>query len=251
MGKITEFPSDDLTVDAAKKISQHLLRTSTRDSARRTLQQLGAACKWAVERGELGSNPFEHLQLKKDQKRTVIDPFSEKEKNLIIAEFKRNPHHQHYANYVEFLFLTGCRISEAIGLRWGDIQTDSIKLWSPVVEGSRMESLKTGDLRFFPINSQLQSLTTRIGRGGDEDSVFLSEDGAIINAGNFLRRHWKPALVGLNIRYRKAQNTRHTFATLCLIKGISPALVAQWIGDSIATLMKYYAGFIPANVPIL
>lgn len=151
----------------------------------------------------------------------------------------------------EFLFLTGCRISEAIGLRWGDIQRDSIKLWSPVVEGDRMESLKTGDLRFFPINSQLQSLTTRIGRGGDEDSVFLSEDGAIVNAGNFLKRHWKPALEGLNIRYRKAQNTRHTFATLCLIKGISPALVAQWIGDSIATLMKYYAGFIPGQVPKL
>jgi len=53
--------------------------------------------------------------------------------------------------------MTGCRPSEAIGLTWGDIQREHIKLWSPVVEGDRMDSLKNGDIRFFPLttNSEL------------------------------------------------------------------------------------------------
>lgn len=249
--KIEDFPTDGLTNDAARQISQHLLRTYTRDSARRALQQLGAACKWAIAHGELENNPFENLQLKKKKKRPRIDPFSEQEKKQIIAGFQDDPKHQHYAQYVEFLFLSGCRISEVVGLRWADIEPDRIRLWSPVVERQRNDSLKTGDIRFFPINSQLQDLIDRIGRRGESDSVFSSEQGALVDAGNFLRRHWKPVLEGLRIRYRKAQNTRHTFATSCLAKGVPPVKVAQLIGDNLSTLMRHYAGFIPGHVPEL
>lgn len=228
-----------------------MLLTGSEDSARRTIQQLNAACNWALDRGEIQSNPFGCLQIKVKKKKPRIDPFSSDERDRIIREFERNPHHQHYANYVKFLFLTGCRPSEAIGLTWGDIQGASIKLWSPVVEGDRLDSLKNGDIRFFPINHQLRALLDQVGHREPHQPVFLSIEGAIVNGRNFLERHWKPVLEILKIRYRKAYNTRHTFVTICLIKGEKPETVARWIGDNPITMMKYYAGFIPADVPIL
>ena len=249
--KIKDFPTDDLTLDAARLISQHLLRTYTKDSARRALQQLGAACKWAIAYGELDVNPFEYLQFKKKQKRPPIDPFSAQERKQIIAGFQGDPDRRHYAQYVEFLFLSGCRISEVVGLRWADIEPGRIRLWSPVVEGQRNDSLKTGNIRFFPINSQLQDLIDRIGRRGDGNSVFTSKQGSLVDPRNFRERHWKPVLKDSRIRYRKVQNTRHTFVTSCLAKGVPPVKVAQWIGDSLSTLMRHYAGFLPGHIPEL
>lgn len=249
--KIPSFPRSDISADAAKVISQYLLKKFSWDSARRALQQLGAACKWARDRGELEENPFEAVQLKPQKKRPKVDPFSERERDLILAEFDRNPAHKHYVNFVRFLFFTGCRTSEAVGLRWGDVEKDFLKFCSPVVEGVRLDSTKTGEVRLFPVNSQLGELLDSIRPAQPEmDSpVFTSKDGSLVSPNNFLRRHWKPALANLRIPYRPQYNTRHTFTTLCLAKGESPARVAQWIGDSVPTLMRYYAGFISGDIP--
>jgi len=51
-------------------------------------------------------------------------PFSQNEIQKIIAAFRDDPHYRHYADYVQFLFATGCRTSEAIGLRWGHLTDD-------------------------------------------------------------------------------------------------------------------------------
>ncbi|MCT7965185.1 site-specific integrase [Laspinema sp. D1] len=249
--KIPDFPRSDISPEAAKAISQYLLRSFSRDSARRALQQLGAACNWAVERGELEANPFDALQLKPQKKRPKVDPFSEKERDRIIAEFERDPIHRHYAGFVRFLFLTGCRTSEAVGLRWGDCDREFIKFCSPVVEGIRLNSTKTGEVRRFPINSQLRELLESIRPDGVESDrpVFTSKSGDLVSPNNFLRRHWKPVLEKVAIAYRPQYNTRHSFATFCLTQGESPARVAQWIGDSVPTLMRYYAGYISGEIP--
>ncbi|MCT7962343.1 site-specific integrase [Laspinema sp. D1] len=198
-------------------------------------------------------NPFEALQIKPQKKRPKVDPFSESERDRIIAEFERDPNHRHYAGFVKFLFLTGCRTSEAVGLRWGDCDREFIKFCSPVVEGIRLNSTKTGEVRWFPINSQLRELLESIKPVETECDlpVFSSKSGDLILPNNFLRRHWKPVLENLKVPYRPQYNTRHSFATLCLSKGENPAKVAQWIGDSVPTLMRYYAGFIEGTVPTL
>ena len=249
--KIPDFPRSDISPESAKAISQYLLRSFSRDSARRALQQLGAACNWAVERGELEANPFENLQLKPQKKRPKVDPFSEAERDRIIGEFERDSIHRHYAGFVKFLFLTGCRTSEAVGLRWGDVEIGFIKFCSPVVEGIRLNSTKTGEVRRFPVNFQLKNLLESIRpvEAEGDRPVFTSKSGDLVSPNNFLRRHWKPVLENLRIPYRSQYNTRHTFATSCLAKGESPARVAQWIGDSVPTLMRYYAGSISGEIP--
>src|SRR5262249_58089302 len=48
-----------------------------------------------------------------------IDPFSDEERDQILGWFLHN--RQHYHAFVYFRFWTGTRPSEAIGLRWDDV----------------------------------------------------------------------------------------------------------------------------------
>ena len=62
-----------------------------------------------------------------------VNPFSKEERDLfelpargrIIQMFESDPHYKHYASYVRFLFFTGARPSEVIGLQWKQI-TESV-----------------------------------------------------------------------------------------------------------------------------
>ncbi len=45
-------------------------------------------------------------------------PFTSEEIKAIIQGFEQDRYYSHYAGFVEFLFGTGCRTGEAIGLCW-------------------------------------------------------------------------------------------------------------------------------------
>jgi integrase len=44
----------------------------------------------------------------------------------------------------------------------------------------------------------------------------------------------------LGIRYRPPYNARHTYATMCLMAGMMPALIANQLGHSIQILLTRY-----------
>lgn len=82
---------------------------------------MNACCDWDVRNNLISENPFEEIlkdfrTLKDDS--SQIDSFSEKEMNMIIKAFEEHPTRSHYAPFVKFLFWTGCRTDEAIGLKW-------------------------------------------------------------------------------------------------------------------------------------
>jgi hypothetical protein len=45
-----------------------------------------------------------------------VNPFSKQERDLIIQTFASDRYYSYYTLYVQFLFFTGCRPSEAIAL---------------------------------------------------------------------------------------------------------------------------------------
>ncbi len=47
---------------------------------------------------------------------------------------------------------------------------------------------------------------------------------------------------GLVERYRPQYQTRHTFITICVEDGKSPAQVAKWVGNSAEIIMRHYCG---------
>lgn len=47
-----------------------------------------------------------------------IDPFNRAEIAAIVQGFEADRYFKHYTPFVKFLFMTGCRTSEAVGLQW-------------------------------------------------------------------------------------------------------------------------------------
>ena len=59
-----------------------------------------------------------------------------------------------------------------------------------------------------------------------------------------MERFWRPALKLCGIRHRDARQTRHTFATLCLLAGMEAPYVAQQMGNSPEMFYRVYSKWI-------
>jgi len=243
---INSLPSQRLR--DASTIRKYLINTLTPASAKKVLMYLSACCQWALDEEIILHNPFQKLPKVEEKKSASrINPFSKAEMNQIISAFEAHPQFKHYAPFVRFLFLTGCRTSEAIGLQWKHISPDldTITFSEALVAGKR-KGTKTGGVRKFPVNESLRSLLNDIRppSPNPENLVFTSQMGTPIDAHNFLNRAWKTIMSSLPIVYRPQYNTRHTFVSLCLESGVQVTQVAQWVGNSSKTIWQHYAGIV-------
>ena len=224
------------------------------DSAKRVMMHLSACCKWAKKSSLTDSDPFygmaSEIKLKKVGNEEIeIDPFSRKERDCIIAAFKDNRYYKRYAPLVEFLFFTGCRPSEALGLQWKHINSSFINFEQAVIYSGRgglvlKEGLKTQKSRKFPINAQLAKLLEQIKpeQVSPDTLVFPSPDGKFIDWHNFTNRAWKSVLSNLmEIEYRNPYQTRHTFCSLCREADIASLQIAKWVGNSASMIDRVYA----------
>lgn len=241
---IADFPSQRLT--DARRIRNHLTEKFSGETAKKILMYVRACCDWAVDEGLIVSNPFKNLKAETRRRAKTINPFTKDEVDLILAAFQEHSKYCHYLSFVEFLFFTGCRTSEAIGLQWKHVSPDlkTITFSEALVLKNRKET-KTGTIRKFPVNCQLRSVLARA--KGDrqakpDDLVFLSPTGVAIDSHNFLNRVWKPLLQSVGLDYRSQYTTRHTFITHCLESGVAVQQVADWVGNSSQTIWKHYAG---------
>ncbi len=106
---------------------------------KRLLTRINACCKWALESGLIDQNPFQGMasQIKLPKSATSddfdIDPFTKPEQQTIVTAFESHRTYKRFAPLVRFLLLTGCRPSEAIGLRWKHIRSTHIHFTEPVV----------------------------------------------------------------------------------------------------------------------
>ncbi|MCC3405391.1 MAG: site-specific integrase [Microcoleus sp. PH2017_10_PVI_O_A] len=207
--------------------------------------QINACCAWAAEFGLIEANPFEKIKIKARKPPADIQPFTEEERDRIIDAFRQTEEFQ--APLIEFLFLTGCRPSEAIALRWKHIDTNlsQITFCEAFVYGVAKDT-KTSKSRIFPINPKLRSLLSSIKpvAADSESLVFPSKTGLIADEHNLANRQWKPILEILGIRQRPLYNCRHTFISTCLAKGVQVRQVALWVGNSPRTIWEHYAGLI-------
>ncbi|MBW4553861.1 MAG: site-specific integrase [Aphanocapsa sp. GSE-SYN-MK-11-07L] len=249
----TQLPTRSL--DEAIQIRDWVVAHKPADAAKRLITQFSSCCDWATKSGLIDANPFtgmaKELKLPKNGEKEEIDPFSHQERDLIIEAFEASQYYRHYVPFVNFLFKTGCRPSEAIALQWKHISADNrliIFEQSAVISERGIvtrKGLKTQESRKFPCNASLQTLLASI---KPEDSaphslVFPSPDGKLIDFHNFRNRAWKTILGSLpQIRYRKPYQTRHTFITLALDNGLDAKDVARLVGNSPEIIYKHYAG---------
>ncbi len=106
------------------------------------------------------TNPWQDLQKQvREAPKQPPKPFTKDEVRAILAAFKTHLQYKHYADFVEFMFLTGVRTAEAIGLRWQHISEDFASVWigESLSRGVR-KSTKTNKARYIPLNDKLKTL---------------------------------------------------------------------------------------------
>jgi integrase len=240
------------SIEQGLKVRDHLLSKYPRDYVARILCHLESAVRWAIRSDliDLAKNPYEGLgqDLKSRHRPPKPRAMSGTEKDLILEKFRSHRDYAHYYPFVCFLFLTGCRPSEAIGLRWQDISADrtAITFGGSIVrignKPLRMEGSKTNRIRSFPVNAALKSLLDSIYDPNSDaaDLVFRSRRGKILNYINFCRRAWA-SIAGSILNWDSTPyNARDTFITEQIAAGIPPTVIAKWVDNSVRMIESRY-----------
>lgn len=168
------------------------------------------------------------------------DPFSQKEAQLIIDAAS-----DRFKDFFEFMFYSGLRIGEAMGLGWEsiDFNTKYMRIHETQTNGMRLDSTKTYREREVYLHPRALAALTRqkphtLLMG---DRVFMTEAGKPYITPKAQRKAWKAALRKAGIRWRPLKNTRHTYATYLLMNERAPYWVAGQMGHSLQVLLKDYA----------
>lgn len=201
-------------------------------------------------------NPAEGLEASSHQKRPP-DPFDLAEVDAII-KFLRSKHGDQIADYFEFKFFTGLRTGESLAIRWSQIDFNRRQMLveETLTLGDVKASTKTSQSRIVELNSRAFAALTRMKAHTfmkPGDWVFRSpqtgerwgDDSAV------RKRYWMPALKKLGIRYRSPYNTRHTYATIMLMSGVTPAYAAKQMGHSVIMFLGIYAKWVDSGLNAL
>jgi integrase len=235
----------------ALELRQRLLEITTKSMAKRVLTYCKSAFDWGIKHKLVrGVNPFDGMSAEFKhyyQLESKPNAFSLEEKQKVLVAFSEDKYQNHYFNFVKFLFETGCRPSEAIGLRWRDIAKDFSKITFReniyrLSNGKavRQKGSKNNKNRDFPCNENLklflQALQSK--EHDKEDLIFLSPQQEIINYNNF-SKIWHKVVNPI-----KSETTpyscRDTFITDQISKGVNLAMIANWVDNSVSTIEKFY-----------
>jgi len=243
----TEVPD----IGSAIAIRDWLLETYSHETARRTLVQLNACCKWAMYSDLITRNPFEGIpQQMRSPKRSPRQwaAFTARERDLIIQEIDRRCIWA--AAWVKFLFWTGARPEEAAALKWQHVAIDNRELLiceALPVDMKESQSTKNYKVTRFPCNHRLQSLLAqqRPSTWEREHFVLPGPMGQRFDYHNFQTNHWRPIVLDLCDRglvsfYLPQYHCRHTFITEGLKAGISVPDMSYLVRTSTTVLYKHY-----------
>ena len=262
---IKGLPSQDLR--ASQEIFNYIVSNYTQNSASRSICILKALSKWAYENSYLPKDYFSGWGVIKKVRIKVSDPLSSEELLILLEAFKSHHKHKYFYPFIYFLAHTGCRPSEAIALTWSDIQGGVIKIDKSYSSNlGVLKDTKNHTTRYFPINSLLNTFITNItppfsiNNNNKKNNiinnlVFPGRNGGYMRYNYICSNVWKgkkgdksegimTQLVnaGEIARYRTLYSLRHTFITTLVNKGVPPAQIAYWVGNSVDTIMKHYVG---------
>ena len=176
------------------------------------------------------------------------DPFTREEMESILSACEGQ-----IQNIFKFAFWTGLRTSELIALRWSDVnlrQETAYIRRARTRTGDKDRPKTTASIR------QVELLQPAIEALKLQKQYTHADDGEIFqnprtgeswtHDGPLRKTAWKKALEAAGVRYRKAYNTRHTFASQMLSAGVNPMWVAKQMGHKDwGMIRKVYGRWLP------
>lgn len=230
-------------------IEQFLLTLNNQLSAKHANDVIRFARAVCKRQHDSIPNPFSNIKFLDDRlsdEASRIDPFTREEIQLILQSLP-----QRWFPVFAFLAFTGMRPSEAIALRWQDLDSSRAIVH---VRASRVKGVESSKeprevLLTDKLLLTLENLRSTNEQTTDEDHIFVNVNNQPIN--KTLDRHWRKALLKVKLRHRSSAQLRHSYVALCLQAGIKPEWVAKQVGYSnLNAFHKFYSSFIPKNVDV-
>ena len=264
-----EVKLKDLEPEMLQGLYQRLLKTGRRDgkpgglspqSVKHVHTALHVALADAVKWGKLYRNPADHVTPPKVKKKE-IRVMSPEEIHLLMGEIKKTVYHPLFFT----LLYTGLRRSEAMALRWSDIDLDSATLSvsrslhqvkgarAPIFEDPKnpasrrlvdLEPTTIAMLRRHQEHQQAQFNT--LDQAWTQDTmVYCRTDGTPLLPNtvthSFIKMVRRAGLDGVRLH-----DLRHTHATVLLKQGIHPKVVQERLGHSnIGVTLDTYSHVVP------
>ncbi|MGB2874799.1 MAG: tyrosine-type recombinase/integrase [Gaiellaceae bacterium] len=199
---------------------------------------LGCAVRW----GYIPANPAQGLRLPRGEHREM-QPLTREQVELLLEAMSGAPRVA-----VLTAVSTGVRRGELFALRWGDFDAERRRLWirrSLDRHGEFHEPKTRRSVRAIACRPTLVRalLEHRVGSffSGADELIFPNANGVPIDAGNFVRREFRPALRRASVPLVRFHDLRHTFASLLIAEGVAPKLISEQLGHaSIAITMDRY-----------
>jgi integrase len=199
----------------------------------------------AVHDKLITENPADDMPTVKVQK-DPPDPFKPEEAERIIAYAAKHYPEPVY-NMIEHWFFTGVRTSEQAGLRWSsvDLASGYMVVKEAIVLKLDKDTTKTSVERNVMLNSRalaaLQRQRKHTQMAGEHVWKDPRYDREWRDEQVFRKTYWRPMMKVLGIRYRPPYHMRHTFATMMLMAGRTPAWCARQLGHSVEVFHRTYA----------
>jgi integrase len=205
-------------------------------SIRNALTPLRRCLEQAVADGVLERNPAERLVL---PRRRAGKPYRFDERRFLtraqlarlIAELPPR-----WRPPLRLLASTGLRISEAIALRWSDMELAAdpprLRVRRAIVAGQLTAPKSRYGIRAVPLSRSLAAELRRLRQPdvGEDELVFPAGNGAPLSPGNLRNRVLAPAAARAGVPWASFHTLRHTCAALLVAAGASPLRLQRWMG---------------------
>jgi integrase len=148
---------------------------------------------------------------------------------------------------------TGMRRGELLGLRKNDFDANcslvQVRRQIGLVNGQLVESdvkTKAGKRR-IDLPAHVSAVLREHLKTVKGKWVFSDENGQPLNPTAMVRNHYDKILKAANLPHLSFHSLRHTSATICLLKGVSPKVVQERLGHSkIEITLEVYSHVLPS-----
>lgn len=251
---------DKLNADHVASLHADCLRAMSPSSVRSVHACLRSILRTALERRLIQYNPADAIHPPK-AKRMPLRVLDADEANRLLSVAEDEPLGALYILAVT----TGMRLGELLGLRWQDIDLDARrvsvqqalirtgKAWylaEPKTEHSRRHiTLPQRAVRVLRAHGVDQKRSRLLAGKAWEDHglVFTNQWGEPLNGAHVTERLFKPMLRRSGLPAIRFHDLRHTAATIMLLQGINPRIVAERLGHSgVAITLDRYSHVLPS-----
>jgi integrase len=224
-------------------------------SVRRRMAPLRALFATAIEDGLIRSNPTSRIRIPgspadRPDDQEPAKALTETELARLLSEVPRE-----WRLFVEFLAHTGLRFSEAIGLRWADVDIDAQRLHvrRRLYHGVDAPKSRYGrrDIPLAPrMLDALQRQRQSSSHAEDSDPVFATRAGTPLDYACVYNRVFKPAVRRAGVPWAAFHTLRHTCATMLFRNGLNAKQVQMWLGHhSPAFTLAVYIHLLSDDLP--